>query len=199
MQCSLFGRFNLSNLLGALASVCLQGVSISQVLQALNFIKTVPGRMTCLGGKHSQPLVVIDYAHTPDALMQVLRALRVHCRHQLWCVFGCGGDRDRGKRPLMAAAVERFSDHFIMTQDNPRTEAPEQIFRDMLEGLSNPQKAVVEMDRKKAIELAIQQAKAGDIVVIAGKGHEDYQIIGTEKRSFSDQIEAQKVLERKIL
>jgi UDP-N-acetylmuramoyl-L-alanyl-D-glutamate--2,6-diaminopimelate ligase len=199
LRCPLFGRFNLSNLLAAIAAVCLQGMPLVKVLENLASIKTVPGRMACLGGKEKTPLVIIDYAHTPDALMQVLTALRAHCQQQLWCVFGCGGDRDRGKRPLMASVAESFSDHFIITQDNPRTEDPKQIFDDMCQGLKYPKKAIIEMDRKKAINFAIQAANAGDIVVIAGKGHEDYQIIGTEKKPFSDQVEAQQALSRKII
>jgi UDP-N-acetylmuramoyl-L-alanyl-D-glutamate--2,6-diaminopimelate ligase len=196
--CPLFGRFNLSNLLAAVTAVCLQGVSLAQVLKHLPLMKTVPGRMTCLGGKEKSPLVIIDYAHTPDALMQVLTSLRIHCRHKLWCVFGCGGDRDRSKRPLMASVVEDLSDYFIMTQDNSRTENPKQIFEDMLQGLKHPEQAVIEMNRKKAIRTAIQAAGMGDIVVIAGKGHEDYQVIGTEKKAFSDHVEAQQALVEKM-
>lgn len=197
--CPLFGRFNLSNLLAAIAAVCLQGVPLATILKKLPLIKPVPGRMTCLGGKSQMPLVIIDYAHTPDALMQVLTALRQHCHGKLWCVFGCGGDRDRGKRALMASVAENFSDHFIITQDNSRTEDPKQICNDMIEGLKFREKAMIEMDRKKAIDFAIQAANAGDVVVVAGKGHEDYQIIGTEKKPFSDQAEAQQSLLRKII
>lgn len=197
LQCNLLGQFNLSNLLAALAAVCIQGIPLVKVLEAIRSIKTVPGRMMRVGENQPGPLVIVDYAHKPDALAQVLEALRSHCKGQLWCVVGCGGDRDRGKRPLMAAIGESLSDHLYLTQDNPRTEDPKQIMAEMIQGLKNPEKAIIEYDRKNAIELAIKNAKNTDIVVVAGKGHEAYQIIGIEKIPFSDLSVVEAALQRR--
>ncbi len=186
LHCSLLGRFNLSNILAALACVCLEGIPLKDVLQAITQLKTVKGRMMCLR-EDNRPLVVIDYAHTPDALAETLRALRAHCKGKLWCVFGCGGDRDKGKRPLMAKIAETLSDHFIITNDNPRTEDPKDIIQDIIQGLESTSQPLIIQDRKQAIIEAVQKAKAGDCVLIAGKGHEDYQIVGTVKTPFSDE------------
>jgi UDP-N-acetylmuramoyl-L-alanyl-D-glutamate--2,6-diaminopimelate ligase len=199
LQCNLLGHFNVSNILVALTAVCLQGISLKKVLKAIRLINTVPGRMMRFGGNTDTPLVIVDYAHKPDALAAVLEALREHCLGELWCVVGCGGDRDRGKRPLMAAIGERLSDHLYLTQDNPRTEDPTQIMREMIQGLTHPNKVIVEYDRKKAIELAIKNAKVEDIIVIAGKGHETYQIIGTEKMPFSDKLVVEAALARRTV
>jgi UDP-N-acetylmuramoyl-L-alanyl-D-glutamate--2,6-diaminopimelate ligase len=141
--------------------------------------------MECFGGGNA-PLAVVDYAHTPDALEKALQALRVHCEGQLWCLVGCGGDRDRGKRPMMAAMAEQHADRVILTDDNPRTEEPAQIMADMVAGLRDPAAVQIEHDRVKAITLALGQASKQDIILVAGKGHEDYQIIGTDKRHYSD-------------
>lgn len=197
LQCGLLGKFNLSNLLAAIAAVCLEGLSLAEVLSAVKVIKPALGRMMRLGGKGEDPLVVLDYAHTPDALQQVLTALRSHCRGKLWCVFGCGGDRDRGKRSLMAAVAENLSDYICITQDNPRTEDPNQIMSDMIKGLKKREKAFVEPDRRLAIQATIEAANSEDCVLVAGKGHENYQIIGTKKNPFSDQTEIEIALERK--
>lgn len=194
LQCALLGRFNLSNILAALAAACLQGIPLEVVLKQIQSLKTVPGRMMRFGGNANKPLVVVDYAHTPDALAKVLEALRAHCQGKLCCVFGCGGDRDRGKRPLMTAVVETLSDVFYLTQDNPRTEDPKQIFSDMIKGLKNPNHFNIEPDRKKAIFTAIQAADYQDIVLIAGKGHEDTQIIGNDKLPFSDPLLVEEAL-----
>ena len=199
LQCNLLGHFNVSNILAALTAVCLQGVPLEAVLKAIRLINIVPGRMMRFGGNTDTPLVIVDYAHKPDALAAVLGALREHCVGELWCVVGCGGDRDRGKRPLMAAIGEGLSDHLYLTQDNPRMEDPTQILREMIQGLKNPSKAIVEYDRAKAIESAIKNAKVEDIVVVAGKGHETYQIIGTEKMPFSDKLVVEAALERRTL
>lgn len=201
LQCPLLGHFNLSNLLAAIAAVCIQGISLSEILSAVTELKTVPGRMMRFGGQTGLPLVVVDYSHKPDALTQVLKALRHHCTGNLWCVFGCGGDRDRGKRPLMTAAAYTLSDKVIMTQDNPRTENPTQIFSDMTQELTKAEleSIIVEFDRSVAIKNAINQASPNDIIVIAGKGHENYQIVGTEKIPFSDQVEVLQALERRTV
>lgn len=193
----LLGRFNVSNLLAAIAAVCVQGIPLEKVLAAVPSLHSVPGRMMRLGGEHGMPLVVVDYAHKPDALAKALSVLRTQCRGQLWCVFGCGGERDRGKRPIMSAEAEQFSDYVIMTQDNSRTEDPNAIFDDMLTGLKNPKSAEIEWDRKRAIESVITRAKKDDIVFIAGKGHETYQILGTQKIAFSDVEVVQHALSRK--
>jgi UDP-N-acetylmuramoyl-L-alanyl-D-glutamate--2,6-diaminopimelate ligase len=197
LECALLGRFNLSNILAALSAVCIQGMPFDLALQVIRNLPIVPGRMMCLGGKQ-QPLVVVDYAHTPDALKQVLMALRPHCRAKLWCVFGCGGERDRSKRPLMASIAETLSDKVIMTLDNPRREDPAQIFVDMMQGLKKPDVVMIEPDRVAAITHAIMQASPLDVILIAGKGHETVQIMGTESLSLNDYDEATAVLKRRI-
>ncbi|HQZ87556.1 MAG TPA: UDP-N-acetylmuramoyl-L-alanyl-D-glutamate--2,6-diaminopimelate ligase, partial [Gammaproteobacteria bacterium] len=199
LRSHLLGLFNVSNILAALTAVCLQGVPLNAVLKAIKAISTAPGRMMRFGGNTEMPLVIVDYAHKPDALALVLEALRGHCVGELWCVVGCGGDRDRGKRPVMAAIGERLSDHLYLTQDNPRTEDPTQIMAEMIQGLKNPTKVIVEYDRAKAIDSAIKNAKAEDIILVAGKGHETYQIIGTEKMPFSDKLVVEAALERRML
>ena len=136
----------------------------------------------------------VDYAHTPDALMRVLQAVRPTTRGQVWVVFGCGGDRDRGKRPQMAAVASDFADQVVITSDNPRTESPQTIMNDILIGAAGPR--LVELDRRKAIFETLSLAGRDDTVVIAGKGHEDYQIIGAEKIHFSDQEVAREALVR---
>jgi UDP-N-acetylmuramoyl-L-alanyl-D-glutamate--2,6-diaminopimelate ligase len=148
----------------------------------------VPGRIEGFRGSRAAPLVVVDYAHTPQALAAALDALRAHASGKLICVFGCGGDRDRGKRPLMAAAAVMRADALIITDDNPRSEAPGAIVEDILAGLTAGGRAAARVihDRGKAIEAAIAGAGADDVVLIAGKGHEDYQIYGRERRRFSD-------------
>ncbi|MCB1777394.1 MAG: UDP-N-acetylmuramoyl-L-alanyl-D-glutamate--2,6-diaminopimelate ligase [Candidatus Competibacteraceae bacterium] len=195
LQAALLGRFNASNLLATLASLLALGIPFAEALQRLERTKTVLGRMEPLGGQVGQPLVVVDYAHTPHALEQALRALREHGgRHRLWCVFGCGGDRDPGKRPLMGAAAEQWADRVIVTDDNPRTEDPARIVADILAGMRRPSAARVIRDRRAAIHQALAEAGAGAIVLIAGKGHEDYQIIGVERLPFSDQAVARAFL-----
>lgn len=181
----LLGRFNAANLLAALAVLLQLDVPLDRALVRLGDVRTVPGRMEPFGGGH-KPLVVVDYAHTPAALEHVLVALREHCRGRLWCVFGCGGDRDKGKRPMMGRAAERYADEIILTEDNPRTESPPAIVKDILAGLSDRSAANVVHDRSDAIALAIAQARSGDVVLVAGKGHEQVQIVGNERIPFSD-------------
>ncbi|MBL0610653.1 UDP-N-acetylmuramoyl-L-alanyl-D-glutamate--2,6-diaminopimelate ligase [Aeromonas jandaei] len=185
LSAPLLGRFNVSNVLAAMGVMLVLGYDFDELLATAPKLQPVTGRMECFGGGDA-PLAVVDYAHTPDALDKALQALRVHCKGQLWCLVGCGGDRDRGKRPMMAAMAEQYADRVILTDDNPRTEEPARIMADMVAGLRDPAAVQVEHDRVKAINLAIRQASKQDIILVAGKGHEDYQIIGTDKRHYSD-------------
>jgi UDP-N-acetylmuramoyl-L-alanyl-D-glutamate--2,6-diaminopimelate ligase len=156
--------------------------------------KPAPGRMEVVKTDASnKPTVVVDYAHTPDALAKALNAAREHCVGALWCVFGCGGDRDSGKRPVMGGIAESLADQIIVTDDNPRSEDPEVITRDILQGIKSRAVRVIH-DRGEAIATALREAQAIDLVLIAGKGHEDYQIYGDTRRSFSDRSEALRIL-----
>ena len=193
----LMGQFNLSNAIAILTALCVYGISFHDAVQCLSRLKTVPGRMQTLSEK-GQPLVVVDYAHKPDALEKVLQALRSHTQGKLWCVFGCGGERDRGKRPLMAKIAETLADHVIITNDNPRHEKPEDIVADILQGFSHPEKISIELNRSKAILNSIQLARSGDCVLIAGKGAEHYQQMGDEKIPFDDVEMARKYLSLKL-
>jgi UDP-N-acetylmuramoyl-L-alanyl-D-glutamate--2,6-diaminopimelate ligase len=181
------GLYNVSNCLAA-AGLCLAaGFKLETVAAGLSASETIPGRLEKIdAGDFS---VIIDYAHTDDALKNVLTTLKPLCKGKLRVVFGCGGDRDRTKRPRMARVAEELADFIIVTSDNPRTEKPTDIINDVIAGFKNDDKQTIaiETDRKKAIELAIEAAEKDDIVLIAGKGHEDYQIIGTQKFHFSDQ------------
>ena len=190
----LLGRFNAYNLLACLSTLCLLGHPLDDAVSRLSACRRIPGRMEYFGGDR-QPLVVIDYAHTPDALEQVLETLKAACRGKIYCVFGCGGDRDQGKRPLMGTVAERYADHIILTSDNPRSENPDLIIRDILGGIRNNSKVTVVMDRAAAIAHALAAAGDNDMVLIAGKGHEDYQEIAGRRRPFSDQQVVRKLLE----
>jgi len=184
----LLGRFNAYNLLAALASLLHQGAPLADAAAALGACSTVPGRVESFRGPRAAPLVVVDYAHTPQALTQVLRALRGHADGKLHCVFGCGGERDSGKRPLMGLAAAELADRVIITDDNPRGENAADIVAEVLGGIPLALQGNVSVvrDRARAIEDAVRGAGAGDVVLIAGKGHEDYQIYGSERRHFSD-------------
>jgi UDP-N-acetylmuramoyl-L-alanyl-D-glutamate--2,6-diaminopimelate ligase len=186
LQCRLLGRFNASNLLAALATLCVSGLPFSEALARLAQTHTVPGRMERFDAGAGHPLVVVDYAHTPAALEAVLKSLRAHCRGRLWCVFGAGGDRDRGKRVSMGAKVEQHADCVVLTDDNPRTEDPQQIVAEILAGMKQPGAVHVEHDRGRAIAWAMRNAVSGDVVLVAGKGHETVQMIGTRVIPFSD-------------
>lgn len=191
---SLLGRFNVSNLLAVLGVLGAMDVPLNSILDELANMSTVCGRMQCFGGG-GKPSVVVDYAHTPDALEKALLALREHCRGKLWCVFGCGGDRDKGKRPQMGEIAERLSDYMIITNDNPRTESPEAIISNICQGLSDMERIKIILEREKAIRYAIQSASTNDIVLVAGKGHETYQVIGNKTYPFSDIDVVKKILE----
>lgn len=178
------GVFNLENLLAVLTVLLALGESLDQAASRLEGLQPVMGRMEHFGG-HEQPTVFVDYAHSPDALDKLLAGLKPHCHNQLWVVFGCGGDRDKGKRAQMGAIAEKWADRVIVTDDNPRSEAPEAIVADILKGCSRDSVSVTH-DRQSAIRIAIEQADLGDCIVVAGKGHEDYQEIKGERLPFSD-------------
>jgi UDP-N-acetylmuramoyl-L-alanyl-D-glutamate--2,6-diaminopimelate ligase len=192
----LIGDFNVDNVLTVLAVLLAWNVPLAQAVRALAQCRAASGRMEMFGGRGVTPLAIVDYAHTPDALAKALRAGRLHCRGQLRVVFGCGGDRDAGKRPLMGRIAAELADDIIVTDDNPRTEDPARIVADIVAGIAHRSPAVVEHDRALAIRMALQRSGADDVVLIAGKGHEDYQIYGTERRRFSDQAIVGTELER---
>lgn len=192
----LIGQYNVSNLLGVLASMRALGVPLADAVASCHDLQPVPGRMECLNAP-GQPLVAIDYAHTPDALEKALSALRPLSDTRggkLWCIFGCGGDRDAGKRPLMGAVACQGADVVVVTSDNPRSEDAAVIIAQILQGV--PHGAVqVEPDRAAAIATAVAQAEARDVVLLAGKGHEAYQEAAGIRRAFSDKAEASKALQ----
>jgi UDP-N-acetylmuramoyl-L-alanyl-D-glutamate--2,6-diaminopimelate ligase len=191
LRTGLVGRFNAANLLACLGALLAGNVSLADALAALEQTRSVAGRMQRLGGG-AQPTVIVDYAHTPDALEKTLATLRDLTTGRLVCVFGCGGGRDKGKRPLMGEAAARLADRVVVTSDNPRNEAPADIVADILAGMPAGQQ--VELDRAAAIRIAIAGTMPGDVVLIAGKGHEDYQEIAGVRRPFSDVAEAERAL-----
>lgn len=192
LQLSLLGEFNVQNALAAIRCLHALGQPLPALLNAAQRLQPVAGRM------EQYPLatgatVVVDYAHTPDALQQTLQALRLHCATRLWCVFGCGGDRDKGKRPIMGQLAEQFADQVVITSDNPRTEDPVQILNDIAEGFRQPGQHTIEPDRRRAIKLAIQLARRGDIILVAGKGHETEQIIGKTAHHYDERAYVQQL------
>jgi UDP-N-acetylmuramyl-tripeptide synthetase len=194
VQTSLIGDYNAANLLGVAAALRAQGHALADVARVLARVTPVPGRMQRVGNGRELPQVVVDYAHTPDALDKALSALQGLAQArggELVCVFGCGGDRDRGKRPLMGAIAARLAGRVVVTTDNPRTEAPAQIMADI--AVAAPDALVIEA-REEAIRRAITEAGSRDIVLIAGKGHEDYQEVNGVRRPFSDVAEARAAL-----
>jgi UDP-N-acetylmuramoyl-L-alanyl-D-glutamate--2,6-diaminopimelate ligase len=199
LQTRLIGEYNVSNLLGVIAAMRSLGVPLADALAACADLSPVPGRMECVA-LPGQPLVAVDYAHTPDALdkaLGALRALALQRGGKLWCVFGCGGDRDPMKRPLMAAVAEKNADQLLITSDNPRHEKPELIISQIMLGLSHADAARVQADRALAIDEAIAQADPADVVLIAGKGHEDYQLVAGCKLPFDDRLQARAALQRR--
>lgn len=185
LESPLIGRFNAANLLGSLATLLASDVSLEQSVAALQKVAPVPGRTERYGGDRT-PLVIVDYAHTPDALEKVLESLRAAAgsKARLICVFGCGGDRDRGKRPLMGEVAARHADQLIITSDNPRSEDPLEIIAQIAKGVRCKHEQIV--DRREAVSKAIAEARRGDIVLVAGKGHEQYQEIRGVRRRYSD-------------
>jgi UDP-N-acetylmuramoyl-L-alanyl-D-glutamate--2,6-diaminopimelate ligase len=182
----LIGDFNVYNALGALAAAHSMGLNLRESVTTLKTSPQVPGRLERVTENATKFQVFVDYAHTPDALENVLRTARALRPTRIITVFGCGGDRDRIKRPLMAAAAEAGSDICIVTSDNPRNETPEAIIADAVKGFTRPKNHASIIDRREAIKTALENAKAGDVVVIAGKGHEDYQEIKGKKHAFDD-------------
>jgi len=194
LKSKLIGAFNAENLLSALGALLAQGMAVEHACAALGAAQPAPGRMEVLGGPPHRPWVVVDYAHTPDALARVLATLEAAAVGELTCVFGCGGDRDRGKRPLMGAVAADFADRIVLTDDNPRSEDPAAIVRDIREGVGDHPRVTVMHDRRAALKTAIERARPGDVVLVAGKGHEAEQVAGGERRPFSDRAVAAELL-----
>ncbi len=210
LHTDLMGDYNIDNLLGVTGGLRALGVSLADAVQACSHLTAVPGRMlrvhadqpSVLAGlaEHALPLVVVDYAHTPDAVSHALMALRSQAAARggrLWCVLGCGGDRDALKRPLMAAAAEAAADQVVLTSDNPRSESPDAILAAMVTGLTRPQQAHIELDRALAIALVVSQAAAKDVVLVAGKGHETEQDIMGVRHPFSDVAQVRQALQQR--
>jgi UDP-N-acetylmuramoyl-L-alanyl-D-glutamate--2,6-diaminopimelate ligase len=194
LRSSLVGAFNADNLLSALGALVTLGTDLPAACSMLARARAAPGRMEVLGGPPRRPWVVIDYAHTPDALQRVLTTLEAATAGEITCVFGCGGDRDRGKRPLMGAIAADLADRIVLTDDNPRSEDPAAIVRDIRDGVGNHPRVSVMHDRRAAIRGAIERARPGDVVLVAGKGHETEQVVGAERRAFSDRAVAADIL-----
>jgi UDP-N-acetylmuramoyl-L-alanyl-D-glutamate--2,6-diaminopimelate ligase len=197
LQSRVVGHYNVLNLLGVVATLRSLGVPLQQAVQACSQLQPVPGRMEQLA-LPAQPLVAVDYAHTPDALEKALQALRPLAQQrggQLWCVFGCGGDRDATKRPLMGAVAQQQADWVVATSDNPRSEDPAHILHQILQGTIAGDTVRVQPDRAAAIALALAEADPADVVLIAGKGHEDYQEVAGVRRPFSDMAQARAALQ----
>lgn len=194
VQSPLLGEFNVSNLLAALVAQLCLGNNFEEVISAIAKMAAVAGRIEKIS-QPAKPTFVVDYAHTPDALEKVLKTLKSHSSAKLWCVFGCGGDRDQGKRPMMGEVAEQYADEVVITTDNSRNENPMSIASEILQGTKNPDAIVVELDRKKAIKNTLQQADANDMVLVAGKGHETYQIIGDETIQYDERSYLKQLLQ----
>ncbi len=195
----LVGQFNLSNLISAIAAMSYLEIPLEKIIAQLPSFEGVPGRMERINIDQNQDIgVIVDYAHTPDSLENLLKASRPFISGKMICVFGCGGDRDRTKRPLMGNIATNLADYTIVTSDNPRTEDPQIIINDIVQGTNGISCFEVITDRAQAIAQAIKMAQSGDGVLIAGKGHEDYQILGTQKIHFDDRIESAKALKKRI-
>ncbi len=192
-QTGLLGKFNVENILAAFSTLCVSGFQPEKVAAALSQFTGIPGRMEYFSSE-SKPLLVVDYAHTPDALEKVLTTLRSYCAGKLYCVFGCGGDRDVGKRSQMGAIAESLSDQIILTNDNPRTESEEKIVENILEGIKEKSQVVIKYDRSDAIINTFLCAGKDDVVLIAGKGHETTQQIGSTLSPFSDRELARRLM-----
>jgi UDP-N-acetylmuramoyl-L-alanyl-D-glutamate--2,6-diaminopimelate ligase len=185
IESSLIGDFNIENLLAAIAVLLSKNISLNNIALAVKSLTPIIGRMEAFKA-NNRATAIVDYAHTPDALVSALHACRSHCKGDLWVVFGCGGDRDKGKRPLMAQAAEKGADHVVFTTDNPRNEQAEDIITDMLAGCINPENITVFLDRELAIVATLAKAKPEDMILLAGKGHEEYIIVGNEKINYNE-------------
>jgi UDP-N-acetylmuramoyl-L-alanyl-D-glutamate--2,6-diaminopimelate ligase len=201
LRTALIGDYNIDNLLGVMGCLRALGISLDEAVQSCTFLTPVPGRMQRVAKlKTDVPLTVVDYAHTPDAIEKALVALRSMAQQRggrLWCLLGCGGDRDPGKRPLMAAAAQAHADGVFLTSDNPRSESPQSILDDMRKGLKHFDNVTIESDRVLAIHAVIDGAQDQDVVLVAGKGHETYQEIMGVRHPFSDAEIVQSALQRR--
>jgi len=189
----LLGRFNVSNALAVLATLLVSQFSFEDAVKSLSAVRSVDGRVEIIA-EDNKPAVVVDYAHTEQGLTAVCQSMREHFKGRLWCVFGCGGDRDRSKRPMMAKVAEKYADRIIVTTDNPRHEDPQAIVDEVLSGFSSLEKVEVILDRRQAIDIAISNAQPGDVVLLAGKGHETSQIVGDVHIAFDDRRVAREML-----
>jgi UDP-N-acetylmuramoyl-L-alanyl-D-glutamate--2,6-diaminopimelate ligase len=199
LSSQILGNYNVSNLLGVMGGLRALGIPLKQAVQACQGLPAVPGRLEIVNPekKSDQPMAVLDYAHTPDALAKVLQTLQPIAQERggkLWCVFGCGGDRDPLKRPLMGAIAAQSADEVVLTSDNPRSEKAQNIISQILMGLEGMKPVKVQPDRALAIAQTLQQAHANDVVLVAGKGHENYQEIAGERLPFSDREHLQRGL-----
>ena len=197
----LIGYFNFSNLLAVTAALisylpARKAVNIDELCQVISNLKPVNGRMEIIGDSE-EITAMVDYAHTPDGLRSALTGLRDHFEGNIWCVFGCGGNRDKGKRPMMGEIAEKYADRLIIADDNPRKEKGEEIVQHILSGINNKSAVTVLRDRAQAIEFAIENARAGDVVLVAGKGHETYQDVGGNKLIFSDANQVRLALQKR--
>jgi UDP-N-acetylmuramoyl-L-alanyl-D-glutamate--2,6-diaminopimelate ligase len=192
----LIGEFNVDNVLTVLAVLLAWEVPLQDATRALGKCRAASGRMEMFGGRGRTPLAIVDYAHTPDALVNALRAARLHCRGELRVVFGCGGDRDAGKRPMMGRIAAELADDIIVTDDNPRSEDPARITAEIVAGMQHATPHVIEHDRALAIRMGLERSGADDVVLVAGKGHEDHQVVGSERREFKDQAVVSALLAR---
>ncbi len=193
----LLGSFNAYNVLAAWAVLDVLNFPQADITEALSTLRPVIGRMERFSNDQG-PTVVVDFAHTPQALGLALTEVKKHCNGSVWCVFGCGGDRDKGKRSKMGAAASTIADYVVVTNDNPRTENPEKIAEDILSGIKTSTTVEVMLDREKAIRYSLDKAASNDWVVVAGKGHEDYQVFGYRRINFSDRDVVQQVLEEAV-
>jgi UDP-N-acetylmuramoyl-L-alanyl-D-glutamate--2,6-diaminopimelate ligase len=193
IHCALLGRFNVANLLAALSVQLLNGFSLQQLAPLTEQLTPVDGRMEIFSNSNGANIVV-DFAHTPDALEQTLLACRNHCHGRLVCIFGCGGDRDQGKRSLMGSIAEQHADSIIVTNDNSRSEDPEQICKQILSGCRAPEAIQIELDRKRAIQLALSQTQHNDLILVAGKGHENTQVIGQKSLEYNERAYVKNLL-----
>ncbi|MDH5423643.1 MAG: UDP-N-acetylmuramoyl-L-alanyl-D-glutamate--2,6-diaminopimelate ligase [Gammaproteobacteria bacterium] len=187
------GRFNISNALTVLCVLLLNKIELHEAARRIAALQTAPGRMEVFKAEE-KPLAVVDFAHTPKALELALQAMAEHCKGKIWCVFGCGGDRDQGKRALMGGIAEKYADYVVLTDDNPRHENSADIIAQILSGIENSEQVVVIENRRLAIEYAVQHATKDDVVLVAGKGHESFQITGDLKMPFNDRFEVQRLI-----